>query len=176
MTAKKPAAKKADKKPHGRPSLYTQPLGKRICDRLSKGEPLAQICRDAGMPAVRTVSLWKESHPDFGANFARAREEGYDAIAAGCLEIADDAKNDWMETFAIDDDASAYKLNGEHIQRSKLRIETRLKLLAKWDPKRYGDKLALGGADDLPAFKVMADDQLLARIAALQSRLNAAKS
>ena len=27
------------------------------------------------------------------------------------------------------------------IQRAKLRIDTRLKLLSKWDPKRYGDKL-----------------------------------
>ena len=26
------------------------------------------------------------------------------------------------------------------IQRSKLRVETRLKLLAKWSPEKYGDK------------------------------------
>ena len=37
------------------------------------------------------------------------------------------------------------RVNAEHIQRSKLRIETRLKLLAKWNPKKYGDKLALEG-------------------------------
>lgn len=27
----------------------------------------------------------------------------------------------------------------------RVRAETRLKLLAKWDPKRYGDKLELAG-------------------------------
>ena len=29
----------------------------------------------------------------------------------------------------------------DHIQRAKLRIDTRLKLLAKWNPKKWGDKL-----------------------------------
>ena len=33
------------------------------------------------------------------------------------------------------------RANTEWISRSKLRVETRLKLLAKWDPKRYGDKI-----------------------------------
>lgn len=32
-------------------------------------------------------------------------------------------------------------IDTEHIQRSKLRVETRLKLLAKWNPKRYGDRI-----------------------------------
>jgi hypothetical protein len=32
------------------------------------------------------------------------------------------------------------------IEHRKLRIETRLKLLAKWNPKKYGDKLAHTGA------------------------------
>lgn len=152
---KKAPAKTVAKKAHGRPSLYSLALGQKICARLAKGEPLAQICRDEGMPAVRTVSLWKESHPEFSAAFARARDEGYDAIAADCLAIADDARNDFMETIAIDEDVSAYKLNGEHIQRSKLRIETRLKLLAKWDPKRYGERLEV--AADMTVKKSAAD-------------------
>ena len=53
----------------------------------------------------------------------------------------------------------------------KLQVETRLKLLAKWDPKRYGEKLALGGADDLPPIKTMTDEQLAARVAALQRKV-----
>jgi len=28
----------------------------------------------------------------------------------------------------------------DHIQRSKLRVETRLKLLAKWNPRKWGDR------------------------------------
>lgn len=36
---------------------------------------------------------------------------------------------------------------GRHL---KLRIDTRLKLLAKWDPKRYGDKQLVGSDPDNP--------------------------
>jgi hypothetical protein len=32
----------------------------------------------------------------------------------------------------------------------KLQIETRLKLLAVWDPKRYGNKVQLGGDGGAP--------------------------
>ena len=48
-----------------------------------------------------------------------------------------------MERLGEDGQGIGFQLNGEHVQRSKLRIETRLKLLAKWDPRRYGDRLAL---------------------------------
>ena len=136
----------------GRPSKYTPALVEAIASRLALGEPMAVICRDAGMPAYRTVRDWIDSKPDVSAAIARAREEGFDAIAAGTLEIADDARNDYMKA-AGEEGSVAYRLNGEHIQRSKLRIDTRLKLLAKWDPKRYGDKVQLADADgnNLPA-------------------------
>jgi hypothetical protein len=136
------AKPKASKSQGGRPSLYSAELVETIADRLSKGEPMAVICRDEGMPAYRTVKDWMDSRPEVSAVIARAREEGFDVIATDCLEIADDARNDWMERAADEGDAVALQFNGEHVQRSKLRIETRLKLLAKWD-KRYGDRLAV---------------------------------
>jgi hypothetical protein len=42
------------------------------------------------------------------------------------------------------------RLNAEHVQRSKLRIETRLKLLAKWSPKKYGERVQVAGDADNP--------------------------
>lgn len=98
------------------------------------------------MPAVRTVSDWKAAHEAFAADIAHAREEGFDKIAADCLEIADETSKD---TIYGDNGARA---DTEWISRSKLRIETRLKLLAKWDPKRYGDKVDVnhGGQDGNP--------------------------
>lgn len=162
---KKPAQPKEPPK-RGRPSTYSPEVASKIIERLSKGEPLAVICRDEGMPPVRTVSSWKESHEDFAADFARAREDGFDALAAECLEIADETCSDTISTENGD------RPNTEWIQRSKLRIETRLKLLAKWDVKRYGDKLALGGASDMPPLSNLSDDELAARIAALQANVS----
>lgn len=124
-------------------TTYTPEAAAEICTRLSGGEPLASICRSEGMPAVRTVSDWKAAHPSFAADFARARDEGYDAIATDCLDIADDSTRD---TIVGEHGAKA---DAEWIARSKLRVETRLKLLAKWDPKRYGDSTKVEMAGNL---------------------------
>lgn len=125
----------------GRKSIYTDEIAQEIVERLSKGEPMAAICRDEHMPAVRTVSDWIAGDEQFSASIARAREDGFDALAAQCLDIADDASNDSKLVGGGDDDAGHLVPNSEWISRSKLRVETRLKLLAKWDPKRYGDKV-----------------------------------
>lgn len=97
------------------------------------------------------MSDWKAAHPEFSADFGRAREDGFDALAEETLQIADDDSRDW-EPVRTDGVITGIKVDGEHVQRSKLRIETRLKLLAKWDPRRYGDKVALvgGGPGDSP--------------------------
>lgn len=135
----------------GRPSKLTPAVVVEITKRLSEGEPLAVICRDEHMPTDRTVRTWVETDALVSSAIAHAREAGFDALAHECLEIAEDGSRDYIEK--TNADGSTYEaFNGEHVQRSKLRIETRLKLLAKWDPKRYGDKVAVvgGGPDDSP--------------------------
>ena len=126
--------------------MYSQDIADEIAERIGEGEPLREICRGKGMPNWRTVYLWMEVNTNFAALIAAARVRGYDAIAAETIEIADNAKNDWMERHTSEgESAGGQAFNAEHVQRSKLRIETRLKLLAKWDPKRYGEKLELAG-------------------------------
>lgn len=126
-------------------SLRTQELADLLIEGVSEGIPLRELCRRHGI-GKSMVYQWRKDDPDFDGRFARAREEGFDAIAEEALEIADDGTNDW-EKRNRDDGTTEDVLNHEHVQRSKLRIETRLKLLAKWDPKRYGDLVKLGNAD-----------------------------
>ena len=52
------------------------------------------------------------------------------------LEIADEASEDWIT--AKD---GARVLDHEHVQRSRLRVDTRKWAAGKLAPKRYGDKL-----------------------------------
>lgn len=124
-------------------------LVREICARLSTGEPMAQICRDLHMPAVRTVADWAAASPDISANIAHAREVGWDVLAAQCLVIADTPMVGIEEkvTPAVKNQQGDVVVpetvevkRGDMLGHRKLQIETRLKLLAKWDPKRYGEK------------------------------------
>lgn len=114
----------------GRHTAYTPELADEICERLSAGEPLAVICRDEHMPARATVYLWSDADPAFAGRIARAREDGHDAIADGCFAIVDEAP----PTTATGGTDSGY------VAWQKNRVWTRLQLLAKWNPKKYGDK------------------------------------
>lgn len=113
------------------------PLYAEVCARISKGETLTAICEELHMPSRVSIHNWMDNDLRFAREYAKARADGYDRLADECLQIADDATNDFMDT------EHGPQLNKEHVQRSKLRIETRLKLLAKWDPKRYGEKTTM---------------------------------
>lgn len=121
----KPAKKPATPNKGGRPSLYTDELLKEICQRLSTGEPLTVICGDDHMPCDDTVRDWADADKSgkVAREIARARARGYDAIAKRARETAR-GKGD----------------STKDVQRDKLIVDTDLKLLAKWDPKRYGDR------------------------------------
>lgn len=124
----------------GRKSTFNDKDAAEIVARLSKGEPLAVICRDDWLPCDDTVRNWADANPAFARDIARAREAGFDALAAECLQIAEDGSHDYKHKKRANGEEYE-EFDAEHVQRSKLRIETRLKLLAKWDPKRYGDKV-----------------------------------
>ena len=123
--------------PKGSGSLKTQAVMDEIIDRLSEGETLQSICRcrisveggeivklprlsGDGFPRPSTVYDWEAEDPDFSVRVARARRYGADAIANEALVIAD--------------------CRAEEPASRKVRIETRLKLLACWDP-RYSQKV-----------------------------------
>lgn len=87
------------------------------------------------MPHPTTWNDWCAADEALKLAHAHARDDGFTALAHQCLEIADDERHDW-----------ALSLKGEvtnevAIARARLRVDTRLKLLACWDPKRYGTKL-----------------------------------
>ncbi len=142
----------ADKRPVGRRSTFNAKDAAEIVARLSKGEPLTHICADDWLPCDDTVRNWADANPDFARDIARAREAGFDQIALDALRIADGKSS--PEERAQAEEAFATTGAAPPLadpQRDRLRVETRLKLLAKWDPKRYGDKLAhVGGDDDAP--------------------------
>ncbi|WP_336295520.1 DNA packaging protein [Cronobacter dublinensis] len=146
-----------EEKKTGRPSDYTEELAEIICLRLAEGESLRSVCRDEGMPSKQAVLRWLARNESFRAQYVRAKEEGAEAIAEELFDIADDGSNDWMEKLDKDGEAIGYQLNGEHVQRSKLRIDTRKWYLSKIMPKKYGERIQ---HDQSITFNNLSDEEL----------------
>jgi hypothetical protein len=138
-----------EKKQTGRPRLYSEELAAKVCTSIAEGRSLKKTCEGEGMPSMLTVFKWLQDGElkAFHANYARARDEQVAKFADELQDIADDASND----FSVDEDGNEI-VNHEHIQRSKLRIDTRKWILAKMMPKKYGDRAAveLSGPDGKP--------------------------
>ncbi|MEX3667997.1 hypothetical protein AB3X82_07315 [Paraburkholderia phenoliruptrix] len=73
--------------------------------------------------------------------YARAREAQADTLADEMLDIADDGRNDWMERLGRDDTPLGWTVNGEAVQRSRIRLDARKWLAGKIAPKKYGEKI-----------------------------------
>jgi len=137
--AKTPAPKSKATSKTGRPSKYSPETVKAICAQLMMGKSLRSICQAEDMPSQTTVYEWLQMHKEFAEKYAHAREIQADTYADEIADIADDATNDWMRTNNPDDEG--YRVNGEHVQRSRLRIDARKWMAGKLRPKKYGDKL-----------------------------------
>ena len=93
---------------------------------LSQGKPLREWCCQPGKAHFTSVYDWISKDASFALRVRAAREAGYDVIADECLTIADTEPSDSVA-----------------VQWQRLRIDTRLKLLAKWNPRKYGDRVGL---------------------------------
>ena len=159
----KPAA---PPKPPGRPSIYTPELATVICTHIADGKSLRAIGAMDGMPHQATIMAWLDgSRPEFSEQYARAREAQADKLAEEILAIADDGRSDTY----LDAEGNE-KTDSEVIQRSKLRVEARKWLASKMAPKKYGDKVAIGGADDLGPVQTVTKDMTDAERAVRLSR------
>lgn len=126
----------------GRPTDYTPHLADVICARLAEGESLRSVCRDADMPDKASVFRWMRTHQEFCDQYTRAKQASADAMIEDMLDIADDGANDWMEKLNADGEIIGRQLNGEHVNRSRLRVDTRKWIAERMQPKKYGAKVS----------------------------------
>jgi hypothetical protein len=100
------------------------------------------LVEDENMPGASTFWRWIFADENLRAKVADARAHGVEALLDECGEIADDGRNDFVER--ENKDGSTYvALDKEAVLRSKLRVETRIKLAQMLKPKTYGPKLDL---------------------------------
>jgi hypothetical protein len=117
----------------GRPSIYSEELANAICERIANGESLRKICRDEGMPDRATIYRWMDSVEGFATKCARSRLLQGDHVEDEIADVIDDTRYG-----RLDPQAARVVLSGMQWRASKL------------NPKKYGDKLTLGGDPDQP--------------------------
>lgn len=127
-----------------RPSTFDQERADAICEKISEGESLRKICRADGMPSVATVLRWVGKHPEFKISYDAARGAYEQHLFDELREIADDGSKDWIDR-PDGKGGTTRVVDHEHINRSKLRVDTLKFVLAKLNPARYGDRIEVDG-------------------------------
>ena len=121
----------------GRHSTYDPKVADQICHGIAEGHSLVSILKeDPELPTYTTIMKWLKDFPEFAENYARAREDQADHDADKIGDIAKRVVKGELEPNAARVAIDAYKWAA-----------------GKRKPKVYGDKVAIGGADDLPAIK-----------------------
>lgn len=100
---------------------------------IAQGKTLRDYCRQEGKPSFHAIYDWLNANEEAKRRFVRAREDGADAIAEEALDI--------LDTFPMQTEKGG--MDSAHVAWLRNRAEFRLKLLAKWFPQRYGDKVNL---------------------------------
>jgi len=81
------------KKKLGAPSRYTEKVGNLICQRISEGETLREICKSLDL-SFHGVMDWIEKHESFGENYRRSRQRMAVNMVEGMVENVRNLEND----------------------------------------------------------------------------------
>jgi hypothetical protein len=127
------------RRPVGRPSTYTPDIVDRICEAIVEGESVKSIGKREDMPTATCIMNWLNRHPEFVDQYARACEVRTLIYAREALDIADTVLH--AEKVKTLPDGSIERISGDAVERSKLMVETRLKLMSALNPKRFGQKV-----------------------------------
>lgn len=117
---KEPAAKKV-----GRPHGYTEEKALEICELVADGQSINKISKMPGMPNRSTILKWFRDVPEFSTMYARAKEIGFEVLADEIIDLADAEVN----------------TDKDQLRRHQLMIDTRKWLLAKLQPRKYGERV-----------------------------------
>ena len=126
-----------------------------VCEEIATSDKgISRICKafretDSDFPSAPTILRWATEDPSLMEQYTRAKEEQADVLVDQIIEISDDRSGD----IAFREDGTQYT-DTEHIQRARLRVDSRKWIASKLRPKKYGDKILseVTGADGSPLF------------------------
>lgn len=129
--------------------FWTQELKAHLLDYISDGGLVNDWCRAVGIGPRRVYNL-VEVDEEFSTAYARACAVRSEVIGEEVLAIS-------SRPLMVEERIENYASNGEktyalkqfdNVHARKLAAQTRMELLKKWAPDKYGDKVAVSITDD----------------------------
>lgn len=149
---------------------YTQDLGDEICRRIEEGMTLRKVCEMEDMPERTVVIGWANKRPFFRNQLTRSRVECMISWADDIVEAADESVSDYKLTLDLDDPRVnrieedgkvTFTFSGDHLNRSKLKIETRRWLMERINSEQFGIRQYI---DITQRFFESTDDEIIAEL------------
>jgi terminase small subunit-like protein len=133
--------------------------------RISLGETMRQIALLPHMPQKSELWLWLNT-PENRAAKDLAYVAQAEVLRDELRDIAEDGRNDWM-TITNERGKEVVVLNKEHVQRSKLRIDTLQWLMGVSNRRKYGQHSTV----DVNATVAVTVEQAAGKLGNLMGRL-----
>jgi len=115
-----------------------------LCDFIAEGNSLVKWCKINGI-GYSTIMAHLAKNTEFQDKYARAKEASADYLVDEIIAISDNVTHD-----VIVNAQGHHVVDGFAAQRARLMVDTRKWVASKMKPKKYGDKLNIGGQDDQP--------------------------
>jgi len=135
-----------------------------ICERIASGTPMSTACSEEGLKHSAFMN-WVERYENIRDNYARAKSDGVEKMAADLLAISDEE---------APRDAQGRTDSG-FVAAQRLKVDTRKWLLSKVAPKKYGEKLEISGDAASPLHVHATIDVSGLSVAALEELANLRK-
>jgi hypothetical protein len=149
---------------------YDDHIANEICERVSAGELLINICNESHTPTVRRCSYWLRNHPEFQELFNQAITERLNIFEEEVVQIADDISRDYKDVI-MRNGSTRKQVDPEVIARAKLRVDVRFRHLKAGKPTKWGETSTLitrsEDADDPANFT---PDELERQIADIENK------
>ena len=122
----------------GRPVSKPDPeIVEMVLEHVALGGTLRAFCRQKGMPSYRTLYRWLDKDQEFLSRFTYvSRFLGARAIAEEALALVDTPP-------PVIGEGDNARMDNAHVNWMRSRSDLRLKLLSKWYPQEYGDKVGI---------------------------------
>ena len=128
----------------GRPVKKPDPvIVENLLVHVANGGTVRAFCREKHNPSYNTIYRWLDKDKELMTRFTYvSRFLGARAIAEEALELVDTIP-------PVIGDGDNARMDNAHVNWMRSRADLRLKLLSKWYPQEYGDKVGIDAKGDI---------------------------